>query len=132
MDGTLYDYFNGVEDLKNRRVIFVGDPRRRIQEDYLRILRYFRYDQSRQFVKLRADLFFSVFKRRFYGRISNHPDKHDESTLQAIRENGDGLSGISGERIWCELSLTVGGNYCEDLIKKMLDLGLGQHMGTLD
>ncbi|KAG9470180.1 hypothetical protein GDO78_018716 [Eleutherodactylus coqui] len=41
-DGTLYDYFNGHEDLKNRRIRFVGDPSKRIQEDYLRILRYLR------------------------------------------------------------------------------------------
>lgn len=42
LDGTLYDYFNGREDLENREVRFVGDPEGRIQEDYLRILRYFR------------------------------------------------------------------------------------------
>jgi len=42
-DGMLYDYFGGQEDLKQRYVRFVGDARQRIQEDYLRILRYFRY-----------------------------------------------------------------------------------------
>lgn len=44
LDGTVYDYFNGYEDLMKRKVVFVGDARKRIQEDYLRILRYFRYD----------------------------------------------------------------------------------------
>lgn len=39
---TLYDYFNGKEDLENRRIRFVGNPNERIQEDYLRIMRYFR------------------------------------------------------------------------------------------
>lgn len=43
LDGTLYDYFGGLEDLKQRRVAFVGDPATRIKEDYLRILRYFRW-----------------------------------------------------------------------------------------
>lgn len=43
-DGTVYDYFNGYEDLMQRRVRFVGDPNLRIKEDYLRILRYFRCD----------------------------------------------------------------------------------------
>lgn len=43
LDGTLYDYFQGYEDLKNRKVRFVGSASLRIQEDYLRILRYFRY-----------------------------------------------------------------------------------------
>lgn len=42
-DGKVYDYFFGYEDLQNRRVVFVGDASNRIIEDYLRILRYFRY-----------------------------------------------------------------------------------------
>lgn len=41
-DGKVYDYFYGYEDLKKRRVLFVGEAANRIQEDYLRILRYFR------------------------------------------------------------------------------------------
>lgn len=43
LDGTLYDYFGGHQDLLQRRLVFVGDAGTRIQEDYLRILRYFRY-----------------------------------------------------------------------------------------
>ena len=43
LDGTLYDYFKGYEDLQNRKVRFVGSAEQRIQEDYLRVLRYFRY-----------------------------------------------------------------------------------------
>lgn len=42
LDGTLYDYFKGYEDLQSRKVRFVGNSALRIQEDYLRILRYFR------------------------------------------------------------------------------------------
>jgi len=42
-DGKIYDYNGGVTDLKARRVRFVGDPRTRIREDYLRILRLFRF-----------------------------------------------------------------------------------------
>lgn len=42
LDGSVYDYFFGYEDLQNRRIRFVGDAVTRIQEDYLRILRYFR------------------------------------------------------------------------------------------
>ena len=52
-----------------RRIRFVGEPNRRIQEDYLRILRYF----------------------RFYGRISSNPDSHDNDSLCAIKQNSDGL-----------------------------------------
>lgn len=43
LDGTLYDYFQGYEDLQKRKVRFVGSAEERIQEDYLRILRYFRW-----------------------------------------------------------------------------------------
>ena len=46
LDGTLYDYFGGHQDLLQRRLVFVGDAGTRIQEDYLRILRYFRYESK--------------------------------------------------------------------------------------
>ncbi len=42
-DGTVHDYTGGREDLAARRVRFIGDPDRRIAEDYLRILRFFRF-----------------------------------------------------------------------------------------
>lgn len=40
LDGKLYDYFYGYDDLQKKRVVFVGDADTRIREDYLRILRY--------------------------------------------------------------------------------------------
>ncbi|XP_066305444.1 CCA tRNA nucleotidyltransferase 1, mitochondrial-like [Branchiostoma lanceolatum] len=107
LDGTLYDYFDGWTDLKNRRVAFVGDATRRIQEDYLRILRYF----------------------RFYGRIAEMPNQHEESTLEAIRENAGGLGGISGERIWMELKKVVVGNHAAPLMRCMYNLGLPKYIG---
>ncbi|WP_410520983.1 poly(A) polymerase [Candidatus Tisiphia endosymbiont of Beris chalybata] len=39
----IYDYFNGLQDLQESRVIFIGQAHKRIQEDYLRILRFFRF-----------------------------------------------------------------------------------------
>ena len=42
-DGTLYDPFGGLGDLRDGRVRFIGDPRQRIREDYLRLLRFFRF-----------------------------------------------------------------------------------------
>ncbi len=41
--GEIFDYFGGVDDLKRRRVKFIGDPLTRIAEDHLRILRFFRF-----------------------------------------------------------------------------------------
>jgi poly(A) polymerase len=43
LDGRLYDYTDGVADLATRRVRFIGDARTRIREDYLRIMRFFRF-----------------------------------------------------------------------------------------
>ncbi len=45
-DGTVHDYVGGLADLRDRRVRFIGDPARRIAEDYLRILRFFRFQAS--------------------------------------------------------------------------------------
>jgi poly(A) polymerase len=42
-DGMLHDYVGGLTDLAARRVRFIGDPEKRIAEDYLRILRFFRF-----------------------------------------------------------------------------------------
>lgn len=42
-DGMVYDYVGGLDDVAARRVRFIGDPQRRIEEDYLRILRFFRF-----------------------------------------------------------------------------------------
>lgn len=107
LDGTLYDYFSGYEDLQNRRVQFVGSASLRIQEDYLRILRYF----------------------RFYGRVASEPEDHDPKTLEAIRENACGLAAISGERIWVELKKLVTGNHAAHLLELLYELDLAQYMG---
>jgi len=45
-DGMVHDYVDGLADLRARRVRFIGDPARRIAEDYLRILRFFRFQAS--------------------------------------------------------------------------------------
>ncbi|KAM5313459.1 CCA tRNA nucleotidyltransferase 1, mitochondrial isoform 1-T2 [Glossophaga mutica] len=106
-DGTLYDYFNGYEDLKNKKVRFVGHAKKRIQEDYLRILRYF----------------------RFYGRIVDTLDAHDPETLEAIAENAGGLAGVSGERIWVELKKILVGSHVNHLMHLIYDLDVAPHIG---
>ncbi|KAL7297232.1 hypothetical protein TKK_0009637 [Trichogramma kaykai] len=106
-DGNIYDYFYGYDDLLKKRVAFVGEPAQRITEDYLRIFRYF----------------------RFYGRISETPDNHDEPTIQAIKDNIDGLERISGERIWSEWSKILSGNFHKELTRKIIECGCGKYMG---
>ncbi|MDR2781773.1 MAG: hypothetical protein LBB21_04980 [Holosporaceae bacterium] len=41
--GKIYDYHSSIEDLHSKNVRFIGDPKKRIEEDYLRIFRYFRF-----------------------------------------------------------------------------------------
>ena len=43
LSGLVYDYFGGLDDLKAGHVRFVGEPEDRMREDYLRILRFFRF-----------------------------------------------------------------------------------------
>ncbi|MFL5331989.1 MAG: CCA tRNA nucleotidyltransferase [Geminicoccaceae bacterium] len=78
-DGAVYDYFGGIVDLQAGHVRFVGDPATRIAEDYLRILRFFRF-QAR------------------YGR-----GVPDVAALAAIGSAVPGLATLSPERIWSEL-----------------------------
>jgi len=78
--GKLFDYFSGREDLQAGRIRFVGDPAARIAEDYLRILRFFRFHAR-------------------YGKGAPDP-----AALAAIAAGISGIARLSAERIWHELS----------------------------
>src|SRR5262245_52481543 len=78
-DGAVHDYVGGLADLAQRRIAFIGDPAKRIAEDYLRILRFFRFHAA-------------------YGQGAP-----DAAGLEAcIRERG-GLAQLSRERVRMEL-----------------------------
>ncbi len=79
-DGTVYDYTTGLADLDARRVRFIGDASKRIAEDYLRILRFFRFHAA-------------------YG-ASGHPDPDGVAACIAAR---DGLAQLSRERLRMEM-----------------------------
>jgi poly(A) polymerase/tRNA nucleotidyltransferase (CCA-adding enzyme) len=83
-DGVLQDYFGGAADLAAGRVRFVGDARQRVTEDYLRILRYFRF-----------------FAR--YGQ-----GEPDADAVAAITAGKAGLASLSAERVWSELKRIFG------------------------
>ena len=82
-NGRLSDYFSGLSDLKEGIVRFIGDAGERICEDYLRILRYF----------------------RFLARFGNA--EPEEGALEAIRRHRDGLKSLSSERLLKEISLLL-------------------------
>ncbi len=95
-EGNLFDPFNGKEDLENGIVKFIGDPEKRINEDYLRILRYFRF-------------YLSYSKR-----------KHDLKILKLIKKNIIGISNLSKERLLDELRKYVKSNVLAKLSKDKL------------
>lgn len=106
-NGIIYDYFNGIEHLKTKKVLFVGDPVERMVEDYLRILRYF----------------------RFYIRYGNLFD-HDPTVIKAIEQCKEGLTGISGPRIWTELKKILSYEQSICILDLMFNqLKLGSYMG---
>lgn len=88
-DGDITDYHNGQEDLAKSIVNFIGDPSARIQEDYLRILRYF----------------------RFHGKFQKLP-QFDNSVLNIIQRQADNLKQISKERITQEIFKILQQQHC--------------------
>jgi len=78
-DGTLFDPTGGAADLEKGRVSFIGDANARIREDYLRILRLFRF-------------------HAWYGRGAL-----DEAAVSAAAAGKAGLAQLSGERIGAEM-----------------------------
>lgn len=82
LDGTVTDPLGGLADLRARRVRFIEDPGQRIREDYLRILRFFRF-------------------HAWYG----DPDAGmDPEALAAIGSHLDGLAQLSRERVGAEVT----------------------------
>jgi poly(A) polymerase len=100
-DGAVYDYANGLEDLSERRVRFIGDPAKRIAEDYLRILRFFRFHAA-------------------YG-TSHHPDA---AGLAACIAGRDGLDQLSRERLRMEIMKLVVAPHAVPTLISMTDAGL--------
>jgi len=79
IEGRIFDPLNGISDLQNGKIKFIGSSKERIQEDYLRILRYLR--------------FFAQYSKTDY----------DQDIIRSIKKNINGLNKISNERIFDEL-----------------------------
>ena len=90
-NGKIYDFHNGLEDIKNKKVQFIGSPNQRIMEDYLRILRYF----------------------RFCGIIGNF----DNNTMFVCYKLAEKKKKISIERIMDEIGKNLSINNTEALFK---------------
>ncbi|WP_346910074.1 CCA tRNA nucleotidyltransferase [uncultured Roseibium sp.] len=98
--GKIYDPLGGFEDCIARRVRFIGDPRERIREDYLRILRFFRIHAA-------------------YGLGAPDP-----AGLSACIRERDGLRHLSAERIGVEMKKLVRAPLAAGCLALMEDSGL--------
>ena len=78
INGNIFDPQKGIKDLKNNIVKFIGEPEKRIEEDYLRIIRFIRFSLE-------------------------YMSEVEATTLDAIKLNLDGIKKISKERILSEL-----------------------------
>jgi poly(A) polymerase len=99
-DGTVYDYVGGLADIAARRVRFIGDPAKRIAEDYLRILRFFRF-------------------HAWYG--AGAPDAAGLHACIAARE---GLATLSRERVRMELLKLMLAPHATPALAVMAEAGL--------
>ena len=99
-DGEVFDPLSGYADLAARRVRFIGEAAARIREDYLRILRFFRFNAE-------------------YGQ--GPPDT--EALTACVRERA-GLAILSAERVCQELLRLLAAPRGPELVRWMLDYGL--------
>jgi len=103
-DGSLIDFVGGLNDLKAKRVLFIGDPERRIREDYLRVLRFFRFHAA-------------------YGEgMLNH------AGLAACIRAKDDLATLSRERVRAELLKLLMAKHAVPTLAVMTEAGL---LGTV-
>ena len=104
LDGVVHDFVGGVADCTRRRVRFIGDPAARIAEDYLRILRFFRFHAA-------------------YGE-----GPLDPGGLHAAIVARAGLDGLSAERLGQEMSKLVVAPGAPVTVAAMSDCGLLQRV----
>ncbi len=97
IDGSIFDPFDGILDLKARRVKFIGDPEERIKEDALRILRFY----------------------RFLAQVGDGQINEDGYRATILLKHM--INGLSGERIWQEFSKILGAVYSNEIIRVMHD-----------
>lgn len=102
--GEVYDPFDGLEDLRAGRVIFVGDANARIKEDYLRILRFFRF--SAYYAKARVD----------------------DEAVEACTALAHGIKDLSGERISQEVLRLLEAPRAAKYVSLMIKTGVMSHL----
>ena len=95
LNGKLYDYHDGIKDLKEGNIKFIGNTEERIKEDFLRILRYF----------------------RFYGLYGKK--KIDKNNIKVFKKLSSNLKKLSPERIYSEFKKILLSNNLYEVLSLM-------------
>jgi len=106
LDGTIFDPLGGLDDLQAGRVRFIENPTDRIREDYLRILRFF----------------------RFHALYGNPETGIDADALNACAQNLGGIDSLSKERIGHEMRKLLAADNPAPSIAAMVQTGVMQHV----
>ena len=88
-NGNIFDPFNGTSDIKNQKILFIGDSEKRIKEDYLRIIRFYR--------------FLGIFKYPIYREIDLALANNNFEKMISI---------VSNNKIKKELEKMIKNKYC--------------------
>lgn len=97
----IYDYFGGIDDLRESKVIFIGQPFKQIEEDFLRILRFFRFSC-------------------YYAR------QLDRNGLDACIKLQENLKLLSKERVKWEMDKLIISDNSPNILQQMFDNGILQ------
>ncbi|MFP3011789.1 MAG: palindromic element RPE2 domain-containing protein [Rickettsia sp.] len=95
----IYDYFEGFKDLQQEKVVFIGEALDRIKEDYLRILRFFRFS-------------------------SYYANQLDDGSFKACKALKDGLKTLSRERIKSEMDKIIVSKRAAQILEAMFEIGI--------
>jgi len=95
----IYDYFEGFKDLQEEKVVFIGEALDRIKEDYLRILRFFRFS-------------------------SYYAKQLDYRGFKACKDLKDGLKTLSRERIKSEMDKIIVSKRAAQILEAMFEIGI--------
>lgn len=95
----IYDYFEGFKDLQQEKVVFIGEALDRIKEDYLRILRFFRFS-------------------------SYYANQLDDGSFKACKALKDGLKTLSRERIKSEMDKIIVSKKAAQILEAMSHIGI--------
>ena len=100
LDGTVYDPLNGYDDIKASKITFIGDANKRIREDALRILRFYRFSSDHGIGNIDEEGMLATIKHKFL------------------------IGALSGERVNNELKKILSSERASYIIPLIAEIGI--------